>query len=160
MLEKLIQLHQANRVVQLSGPNGSGKSTLLEQFHIWLFGQGEKFGPYSQHEAVAENYSSRQLMALVSSDALSFAIGWGITASQLDTPLTQLSSGERTKVLVSMAIGSGGVVVLDEPFSHLDQQSRNHLRKHIENSPQRFVIANHEPGYLDDFPTLILAARS
>lgn len=145
MLKTLVALTEAHRVVKLEGPNGSGKSTLLVNYQFHLASQGLGFGVFSQHEAVFEELTGVELFAI---SGLSAARDWlrkldGDAA--VNKRLSIMSSGEKSKVLLALALCSE-IVVLDEPLSHLDQKSRIKLQALVAESDARFVIANHEPG--------------
>jgi ABC-type cobalamin/Fe3+-siderophores transport system ATPase subunit len=158
MLSQLIALSE-NRVVVITGPNGSGKSTLLASFENWLFQQGKHFGSLSQHEGSFDEYSAFELYEIAGRrEAICWADGLGITA-QLRKPMSLLSSGERSKALIALAL-CFEIVVLDEPFSHLDTASRLKLEEIIRSSSNKFVIANHEPGAFSFGTSLELQARS
>lgn len=145
MLSELIVLADKNRVVKLEGPNGSGKSTLLVDYQLYLAQKGIRFGVFSQHETVFEELTGLELYAI---SGLTQAQAW---LSELDGEsavhkrLAVMSSGEKSKVLLALAMCSD-VVVLDEPLAHLDQNSRSKFEELVAASGSRFVIANHEPG--------------
>lgn len=160
MFEKLVQLTESHRVVCVEGPNGSGKSTLLDAYQNLLFSQKTRFGVLSQHDDLDLRLTPRHLLELTASarafenlDRLHFSGGL------LDATFSILSSGERTKVLVSAALASGELSVLDEPFAHLDQVAKLALEQLILESPQPIVLANHEPGVLPKAIRLVLPAR-
>lgn len=152
MFSKLLALTDQHRVVKLEGPNGSGKSTLLVEYQFHLSRIGLGFGVLSQHETVFEELSGVELFEI---SGLSTARDW---LQKLDGEaavhkrLSIMSSGEKSKVLLAMALCSK-IVVLDEPLSHLDQSSRAKLQDLVAKSDSRFVIANHEPGA---FPSAVL----
>lgn len=152
MFSKLLALTDQHRVVKLEGPNGSGKSTLLVEYQFHLSRIGLGFGVFSQHETVFEELSGVELFEI---SGLSTARDW---LQKLDGEaavhkrLSIMSSGEKSKVLLAMALCSK-IVVLDEPLSHLDQSSRAKLQDLVARSDSRFVIANHEPGA---FPSAVL----
>jgi len=158
MLEKLTRLMESNRVVVLSGPNGSGKSTLLKALEHKLFAEGIRFGTLSQHEEPFEELNFEQLLRLTGrTEAAQLGEAFGLSASY-SKPLAILSSGERAKVMLCFAL-TFEIVILDEPFAHLDKQSRSLLELFIEESKSRFVIANHERIKIRSTATLTLKPR-
>jgi ATPase subunit of ABC transporter with duplicated ATPase domains len=161
MLSELLSLSASNRVVVIEGPNGSGKSTLLDGVQKELFGSGLRFGVLSQHESVFEELCANELCAaLGSSKASSLVEEFGLAGPVLSRPLYSLSSGEKTKVLLSLALSAEGLVLLDEPFAHLDAAAKDQLESLIRESDSKFVIANHDSERLSEFPRLKLQPRS
>lgn len=148
MLETLIAMANANRVVKVEGPNGSGKSTLLDSYQMHLAQQGVGFGVFSPHESVFEELTGLELYSIA---GLGTARQWLKELegeSAVGKRLSVMSSGEKSKVLLALAM-CAEIVVLDEPLAHLDQKSRVKFEKLVALSGSRFVIANHESGAFD-----------
>jgi ATPase subunit of ABC transporter with duplicated ATPase domains len=156
MLERALNLIDHNRLLEIRGPNGSGKSTLIEQIALGLHNRGQRFGIYSQHEGVDESLSLLQLAMLLRGDPLAIARQLGVDDELAKVPISRLSSGERAKALLSLAIGCGDWVLLDEPFSHLDQSSKRSLAEIVQSSSKKFAIANHEPRLIKFEAELVL----
>jgi ATPase subunit of ABC transporter with duplicated ATPase domains len=160
VLDQLTKLSELNRVVVIVGPNGSGKTTLLEAFQNQLHESGQHFGVLSQDDSVFEELCANELFAALDAEAASgFASKLGLTGVELARPLFLLSSGERAKVLLSLAFSNQQLVLLDEPFSHLDTGSKDVLENLIRESEARIVLANHDQERLSEFPRLNLSQR-
>lgn len=145
MLEKLVELAHVNRVVRVEGSNGSGKSTLLMQYQLRLAREGVEYGVLSQHDSVFEELTAEELYLVANKpDGLHWLekLGGSLAAKK---QLALMSSGEKSKALISLAL-CFDVVVLDEPLAHLDRLSRENLEAVVSASRSRFVIANHESG--------------
>lgn len=70
---------------------------------------------------------------------------WRIAYLQLNTPFSDLSGGEQTKIQIIKAILSQAeLILLDEPTNHLDKNSRTKLMDWIEASKQLFIIISHD----------------
>lgn len=155
MLEKLIELAEANRVVRVEGPNGSGKSTLLLNYQFHLSDSGLDFGVLSQHEMVLEELTGHELFSIAEKPEAEKWLSELGGSSSINKRLVVMSSGEKSKVLIALALCSE-IVVLDEPLAHLDNQSRAKLEEIIASSNARFVIANHELGAFEFATSLTL----
>ena len=155
MLKELRELTGSNRVVRIEGPNGSGKSTLLAQYQLELREAGTGFGIYSQHDEPFEELTPKEVFAIAGRPrAISLAESLGL-GEALERPLGQLSSGERAKALIALAL-QFDLVLLDEPLSHLDPKTREQLQEIVKESSASFVIVNHEVGAFEYAPVITL----
>lgn len=69
--------------------------------------------------------------------------------------ISELSQGNKAKVgIMAACLGKPKVVLLDEPFAHLDPSSQNRLKKMIEalnhNEGTTFIISSHDLKHITD----------
>lgn len=156
-------------VLSLLGNNGSGKSTFgktisgllkhlsgvveFEGKNIGLFSRKEmsKIVRYLPSELFLPDYMT--VMDFVSLDAdretsrnVLSDVGLG---DFVERYMSELSSGEKQKAMIAASLASESrVVVLDEPLSHLDRQSRidvlELLRKVAKDKLVSFIVITHE----------------
>lgn len=159
-------------ITALLGENGAGKSTLLsllaflespQQGQI-LFQNKEINNtsilllrrrvalvaqkPYLLKGSVFDNLllglKFRSIPARLAKNHIMEALGRVGIVDFLDRPIKELSGGEAQKVALARALAlQPDVLLLDEPFSHLDEGSINHLSQIIiefSGSGQRSVI--------------------
>lgn len=156
------------------GPSGAGKSTLLrllnrladpEAGRIVFRGQDvRKFDPQALRREVC---LVPQLPALVEgtvADNLSFAVSFGsgveadpdtllplagLDPSFAERDASQLSVGEQQRVMLARALAlEPKVLLLDEPTSHLDEESRDVIEGALstlrENSGISLILVTHD----------------
>ena len=129
----------------LMGPSGCGKTTLL---HI-LMGfvhpdngtitglENRRLAPVFQEDRLCENLSAGANLRLVcpkklSPVALLAALEAVGLADSLHKPVHQLSGGMRRRVGIARALISGGdVLLLDEPFKGLDDDTREAVMLYV-----------------------------
>lgn len=121
----------------IRGPNGIGKTTFLERVISQFKVDPERVAYVPQLLAprlhlplilreVLELYAARRIDAAAIRD---FGL---LEARHLKLSWNTASGGERMRTLVMAALLRGPeVLVLDEPFNHLDAASRDSLRKAI-----------------------------
>ncbi len=156
--------------IGLVGYNGSGKSTLLKilagvetqdsgTLHI---PKGMIIGYVPQDTVVnnTETISTYIHSVASSSRGEQYAIqphtikevleGFGISNIELDTPLQQLSAGQKTKVFLTAALLiQPDILLLDEPTNNLDLTALLWLENFLEETDTACVIISHDRHFLD-----------
>ncbi|MBA1837431.1 ATP-binding cassette domain-containing protein [Corynebacterium sp. zg912] len=81
--------------------------------------------------------------------------GTGVADLGLDTPVGQLSGGERRRVNLAAALAQDlDLVVLDEPTNHLDVEGVQWLADHLLSRKLAVVVVTHDRWFLDTVATL------
>lgn len=81
--------------------------------------------------------------------------GTGVVELGLDTPVGQLSGGERRRVNLAAALVQDlDLVVLDEPTNHLDVEGVQWLADHLLSRKVAVVVVTHDRWFLDTVATL------
>ena len=74
-----------------------------------------------------------------------------------DTPVTQLSGGERRRVaLCRLLLQQPDMLLLDEPTNHLDAESVAWLEQHLQEYPGTVIAVTHDRYFLDNVAGWIL----
>ncbi|MDO4435918.1 MAG: ATP-binding cassette domain-containing protein [Cardiobacteriaceae bacterium] len=157
--------------IGLLGRNGAGKSTLMK----WLAGVLEpKSGSITRHEHSHIGYfTQHQLEALRAEESAlwhikqqnptareqelrNFLGGYGFGGERIDTPVGQLSGGEKARLALALIIEKQpNVLLLDEPTNHLDLGMRDALNEALQGFQGAMVLISHDRALLrstcDDF---------
>ncbi len=76
--------------------------------------------------------------------------GLGFVKQDWETPLTQLSGGQKTRALLArLLLESPDLLILDEPTNHLDVQAIEWLEGTLKTWPGALLIVSHDRYFLD-----------
>ncbi len=85
---------------------------------------------------------------------------WDISHISLETKMSCLSGGEKTKVFLSgIDIHSPSVVLMDEPTNHLDKESRAILYRFISEVKFTCLVVSHDRALLNQLDSLLHMSR-
>ena len=75
----------------------------------------------------------------------SVLFGLGFREDEFDLPVTALSGGQRTRLMLALVLlQDADLILLDEPENHLDIAAREWLEGFLNESPKAFVIISHD----------------
>jgi ATP-binding cassette subfamily F protein 3 len=151
--------------IALLGSNGNGKSTLAKLFAERLPpADGQitraaklKVGYFAQHQLdeLRMNESAydhvRALMPNATEAQVRARAGvMGFSADKSDTPVVNLSGGEKARLLLGLAtFDRPHLIILDEPTNHLDIDSRAALVEAINDYPGAVILVSHDRFLLE-----------
>ena len=151
--------------IGLLGSNGNGKSTFakLVAGRMGVLGGSLKksskmtVGFFAQHqvEELGEALTPYSYVAARMKDGTESRIRGkcaqlGFPATKADTPVSQLSGGEKARLMMGLAAFDGPhLLILDEPTNHLDIDSRSALIEAINDYEGAVLIISHDRYLID-----------
>jgi ABC-2 type transport system ATP-binding protein len=165
-----------SEVMGIIGDNGSGKSTLLKSLAcINAIDKGliefnakaltySNIGFLPEHKAIIEDLSVFEFIELIAKMKKIEESVWMSTCQQYATwlhaneilplKIKTLSKGNKQKVqLMASCIHEPSVILLDEPFSGLDEHNRMHVKNFIlelKSKSKIIIITSHRVEELED----------
>ena len=85
-----------------------------------------------------------------------FANGLGLGDIGLDKDVTELSGGQRSKVLLTkLLLKNPMILILDEPTNYLDENHIVWLKRFLQNYENAFILVSHDISFLNDVVNVI-----
>ena len=151
--------------IALLGANGNGKSTLAKLLADRLTPMaGEvrraprlKVGYFAQHQTeelvLSENpidHMARALPKANQTQVRSQLARFGLDADRAETPVANLSGGEKARLLLALATRDAPqLLILDEPTNHLDIDAREALVKALADFEGAVLLITHDPHLVE-----------
>ena len=93
---------------------------------------------------------------LIDSKVEEVARALGLLDLGLDRDVTELSGGQRTKVLLGkLLLSKPDILLLDEPTNYLDENHIAWLKQYLQNYENAFILISHDIPFLNDVVNLI-----
>jgi ATP-binding cassette subfamily F protein 3 len=151
--------------IALLGANGNGKSTLAKLLAGRLEplsgemrrGPKLKVGYFAQHQTdelvLDENpidHMTRALPRATPSQVRAQLARFGLDADRAETPIANLSGGEKARLLLALATRDAPqLLLLDEPTNHLDIDAREALVKALADFQGAVLLITHDPHLVE-----------
>lgn len=92
----------------------------------------------------------------IGSEISKVANGLGIDAIGIETPIENLSGGQRAKVILAkLLLENPNVLLLDEPTNFLDAEHVSWLCSYLNSFPGTFITVSHDFDFLENITTAI-----
>lgn len=80
----------------------------------------------------------------------------GVMEFGMDTPVTALSGGQRTKVLLAkLLLEKPDILLLDEPTNYLDVEHIEWLKRYLQSYENAFVLISHDIPFLNEVINIV-----
>ncbi|MGN0647586.1 MAG: ATP-binding cassette domain-containing protein, partial [Oscillospiraceae bacterium] len=133
----------------------------LEQEMLALY---DKMGDCSEEEMAAAMEEVGEIQSIldysgyytIDAKISEYANGLGLGEIGLDRDVTELSGGQRAKVLLAkVLLENPMILILDEPTNFLDENHIAWLKNFLQNYENAFILVSHDIPFLNDVVNVI-----
>ena len=156
--------------VGLVGVNGAGKTTLLKLIlgtlqptsGIIKRGKTVKIAILSQEVRELDEFANERIFSLIAREKSFFVVDkkevgigqlveqLGFTQAQLQTPISELSGGQRRRLqFLRLLFGEPNVLILDEPTNDLDTDILAAMEDLLDGWPGTLIVVSHDRYLLE-----------
>jgi ATPase subunit of ABC transporter with duplicated ATPase domains len=154
----------------LVGVNGAGKTTLLKLIQgtlqptagIVKRGKTVKIAILSQEVRELDEFADERIFSLIAREKSFFVVDkkevgigqlveqLGFTQAQLQTPISELSGGQRRRLqFLRLLFGEPNVLILDEPTNDLDTDILAAMEDLLDGWPGTLIVVSHDRYLLE-----------
>ena len=109
-----------------------------------------------ERTAVIQDMLDNNGFYVIDAKAEEEAKGLGLLDVGLDRDVTELSGGQRTKVLLAkLLLETPDILLLDEPTNYLDEEHIEWLKRFLQNYENAFILISHDIPFLNSVINLI-----
>ena len=156
--------------IGLVGVNGAGKTTLLKLVSDALQplsgrikrGKTVKIATLSQEVKELDEFADERIFSLIAREKAFFMVDGkevstsqlveqlGFTSAQLQTPISDLSGGQRRRLqFLRLLFGEPNVLILDEPTNDLDTDILAAMEDLLDSWPGTLIVVTHDRYLLE-----------
>lgn len=133
----------------------------LEQKMTEIFEKMAEASPEEMDEMMEESGTIQDILAnhdfyIIDAKVEEIARAFGLLELGLDKDVTELSGGQRTKVLLAkLLLEKPDILLLDEPTNYLDENHIEWLRRYLLDYENAFILISHDMEFLNSVVNII-----
>ena len=116
----------------------------------------EEMNAYMEEAGTLQELLSAHDFYLIDAKVSEVARALGLLELGLDRDVTELSGGQRTKVLLAkLLLEKPEILLLDEPTNYLDEEHIAWLKKYLQDYENAFILISHDIPFLNSVINII-----
>ena len=127
-----------------------------ELYELMACADEEKMTEYMEEAGVLQELLTNHDFYLIDSKVNEVARALGLMELGLDRDVTELSGGQRTKVLLGkLLLEKPEILLLDEPTNYLDEEHIVWLQRYLAEYENAFILISHDIPFLNSVINII-----
>lgn len=133
------------------GPMYKMEQEIVDSYELMADASDDKIGEILEDIGEMQSILENSGFYLIDVKIEEVAGGLGLLEIGLDKDVSELSGGQRAKVLLTkLLLQNPGILILDEPTNFLDENQVEWLKNYLINFENAFVIVSHDLHFLND----------
>ncbi len=118
--------------------------------------KADKMDEIMEETGTIQDYLTMHDFYLIDSKVDEVARAFGLNDLGLDKDVTELSGGQRTKILLAkLLLEKPDILLLDEPTNYLDAEHIEWLKRYLQNYENAFILISHDIPFLNSVINII-----
>lgn len=123
---------------------------MLEMYDKMCDCSDEEMNHYMEEVGIIQDILEHSGFYMIDAKINEVASGLGLVEIGLEKDVTQLSGGQRSKVLLTkLLLENPMILILDEPTNYLDEEHINWLKNFLVNYENAFLLVSHDVDFLN-----------
>ena len=132
------------------------EAQMNEMYEKMAEASGEEMAYYMEETGVIQELLSAHDFYLIDTKVEEVGRALGLSDIGLDRDVTELSGGQRTKVLLAkLLLEKPDILLLDEPTNYLDTVHIEWLKRYLNDYENAFILISHDIPFLNSVVNLI-----
>lgn len=145
----------AGEHIGLVGANGEGKSTFMN-IVTGTLATDDEIAEMMEEVGTLQDMLTNHDFYMIDAKVEQVARALGLLELGLDHDVTDLSGGQRTKVLLAkLLLEKPEILLLDEPTNYLDAEHIEWLKRYLQEYENAFILISHDIPFLNDVVNII-----
>ena len=167
VLSDLNTFFEIGKISVIMGESGCGKTTLiniimgLEKADSGeISGVPERISAVFQEDCLSENFSAVSNLRAVTGKKVAketiteLLLSFGLNDKDINSPVNRLSGGMKRRVAIARAlIAESGLIIMDEPFKGLDEETKakvaSIVEKSVRSSAKTLILITHDAADIE-----------
>lgn len=127
-----------------------------ELYEMMADADADKINEYMEEAGTLQDYLTNHDFYMIDAKVEEVARALGLTDLGLDHDVTELSGGQRTKVLLAkLLLEKPDILLLDEPTNYLDAEHIAWLQRYLFDYENAFILISHDIPFLNSVVNII-----
>lgn len=132
------------------------EAEMVELYNLMGEASEEQMNEYMERAGVIQDHLDHSGFYEIDAKIDQVSDGLGVSKIGWDKDVSELSGGQRTKILLAkLLLESPDILLLDEPTNYLDEEHIRWLQIYLQDYPNAFILISHDLEFLNSVTNVI-----